>query len=78
MTAPLRTGPWPRPSVGDDADAARRSTAPIAVLLVDDHTMVARAFAAIIDSAPDIAVVGVADDGETRCASPTSITSTSC
>jgi len=37
---------------------------PITVLLVDDHALVRRGFRLILEDAPDIQVVGEADDGD--------------
>jgi two-component system NarL family response regulator len=41
-----------------------RHSGTIGVLLVDDHALVRRGLAAIIDMEPDMAVVGEADDGQ--------------
>lgn len=46
---------------GHPAEARQSGT--IGVLLVDDHALVRRGLAAIIDMEPDLAVVGEADDG---------------
>ena len=60
--------PGRKPSPGPDAlpesDAAAARSAPIRVLIADDHPLVRRGLAAIINMEEDAAVVGEAGDGE--------------